>query len=467
MERNIVEHMKCNALNILLGQRRFDLIFKYLYAKRPSEYHRYVYLEHIRAFNNFYEVNPSDGKPKNAADDFINSFDTLIRSLRDKGYSEDKDAIPLGLNGEIQDGAHRLATCAALGIPVCIAEDTNKPDSIYDYRYFAHQGMDESIMDYGALEYVKLNPHAHIVNLHSVTNPKDDTKVEAILNRYGVIFYKKNVKLTYNGLVNLKKISYGLLWDRADWIGNVANRYSGAQQHAQASMGKNYTRIYVFVCDDLEKVIKAKAEIREIYGIGNFSVHINDCHEEAIWLAETYFNANSLFYINNRPFYQEDEVFDKHIEYLKSLLYEYNIQIDDICLAGSTPLNQLLLRHSDDIDYLCLDDSFDLEDDIISPHDDQLRYYPCSKEEIITNPTNYSYYHGIKIISLDVLYKLKRKRGERPKDLNDCISIKRIKINSHFDYLLFKHKLKQNPLIDKVLTRYRALKNKLNRVINR
>ena len=149
------------------------------------------------------------------------------------------------------------------------------------------------------------------------------------------------------------------------------------------------------------------------------------------------------------------------------MLHKHNIQIDDVCLAGSTPLNQLLLRHSDDIDYLCLDDSFDLEDDIISPHDDQLRYYPCSKEEIITNPTNYSYYHGIKIISLDILYQLKRKRGERPKDLNDCISIKRIKINSHFDYLLFKHKLKQNPLIDKVLTKSRVLKNKFKLVIKR
>lgn len=437
--------MKQDARHILLTQKRFDLIFKYLYVKRPCAYHRSAYLEHIRAFNNFFELNPSDGQPKNSAEDFISSFDTLIQNLREKGFDVTKGAIPIGTNGEIQDGAHRLAACAALGIPANIKMDkSNFLDEVYDYRFFREKGMDESVMDYGALEYVKLNPNAYIVNLHSVTNPKDDKLVEDILHHYGVVFYKKFVHLTYKGLVNLKKLSYGSFWEKEDWIGNPQNQYFGAQDHARASLGKNPTRVYVFVCDDLNSVCQAKEEIRAIYNIGNFSVHINDLHDEAVWLAETYFNANSLFTLNNRPYAKDDSVFDANVEYLKTQVLQCGVNMDDICGAGSTPLNAVLARHSEDFDYLCLDERFTKEDEIISPHDSELQYYPYSKEDIITNPANYQYYHGLKLVSLKVLYRMKRCRKETPKDTNDCRTIRRMMRTCYVDGELLKLRFKQN-----------------------
>lgn len=459
--------MKQQAINIFQHQRRFDLIFKYLYAKRPCAYHRAAYLEHIRAFNGFFELNPSDGKPKNTADDFINSFDALILRLKTDGYADTLVPIPLGTNGEIQDGAHRLATCVAMGIEPKIEDDTHEPDEIYDYRFFRKKQMDPFIMDYGALEYVKLNPNAHVVNLHSITNPKDDDKVEAILNKYGFIFYRKELQLTYNGLVNLKKLSYGSFWDREEWIGNEQNQYSGAQSHAQSSIGKHPTRVYVFVCDDLEKVVNAKAEIRDIYGIGNFSVHINDHHDEAVWLAETYFNANSLFAINKRPFAKDDKVFDDNVEYLKAAAQKLGVDLDDVCGAGSTPLNVLLMRHSDDLDYLSIDERLNLEDDIISPHDSQLRYYPYSKKEIITNPANYQYYHGLKLISLDVLYQMKHNRGEKPKDLNDCRMIDKLLRRSHFDTELFVYNLTHHPVYVAINEYYKKNKRRVKRVLKK
>ena len=463
--RQLVNIMKQKAIGIFLHQKRFDLIFKYLYVKRPCAYHRAAYLEHIRAFNGFYELNPSDGKPKNTADDFVNSFNALIESLKMDGYAQALAPIPLGSNGEIQDGAHRLAACMALGIEPKIENDTHEPDFVYDYRFFRRKGMDESVMDYGALEYVKLNPKAHVVNLHSITNPKDDDKVEAILNKYGVIFYKKEIHLTYNGLVNLKKLSYGSFWDREEWIGNEQNQYFGAQDHAQSSLGKYPTRVYVFVCEDLEKVVKAKAEIRDIYSIGNFSVHINDHHDEAVWLAETYFNANSLFTINNRPFAIDDKVFDDNVEYLKSIVQNLDVDIDDVCGAGSTPLNALLMRHSDDLDYLSIDEKLNIEDEIISPHDSQLCYYPYSKEDIITNPAYYQYYHGLKLISLDVLYQMKHNRREKPKDLNDCRMIDKLMMRSHFDMQLFLYNLTHNPVYVAINEYYKKNKRRVKRVL--
>ena len=409
--------------------------------KKPNAYNWRAYIEHLRTFNGFHEMNPSDG-PKESPEDFLNKFDALIQSLKKDGYEASKDAIPIGPNGDIQDGAHRLSVCAALGLSV--PTTTTTLNSLYDYRHMIFKRTPIALMDYGALEYVKLNPNAYIVNLQPVTNPRDDEKVEAILNHYGFVYYKKAVRLTFNGLVNIKKMSYGSFWEREEWIGTVETGFSGACRNAKSSFGPYPMRVFVFVCDSLEKVLEAKAIIRAIYNIGNAAVHINDHHEEAVWLAETYFNANSLFTLNNRPYKMGDSVFDDNVEYLKSEVLRCGIDIDNLCGAGSTPLNALLARHSEDIDYLSLDERLNKEDEIISPHDSQLRYYPYSKEDIITNPAFFQYYHGLKLISLDVLYRMKRKRAEVPKDINDCRTIRQIQCTFGIDPQLIKWGLKKN-----------------------
>ena len=143
--------------------------------------------------------------------------------------------------------------------------------------------------------------------------------------------------------------------------------------HARESIGKNPLRAFVFVCDDLEKVIQVKAEIRALYNIGNYSVHINDTRDEAIWLAETYFNSNSLFMLNRRCFYYEDPRFDNLIEDLKNTAKERNVDIENICASGSTPMNIAGIRKSDDLDFLyCGEKEFDIQTDTLSNHDSEL-----------------------------------------------------------------------------------------------
>lgn len=278
-----------------------------------------------------------------------------------------------------------------LKVDVC---DDLKYVNLYDYRFFRKMKMDEAILDYGMLGVCKIkSEYFYIVNLHSVVDVANDDVVEAILSKYGFVFYKKCVDLTYNGYVNIKKISYGSFWDRESWIGTSMNRFSGLQGHAKCSMGKFPLRAFVFVCDDLALVIKkAKQEIREVFNIGNFSVHINDTHEEAVWLAEAYFNKNSLALTNHQPFFVEDVAFNERIENFKTYLTSVNVSVDDVCGAGSTPLNVASLRHSDDFDYLSVDSRCAISDEVYSPHDEQLSNYPYSKEEIITNPDYHFYY---------------------------------------------------------------------------
>ena len=417
MEKNV------NAWDLFLQQRRFDLIFKYLYVKNPCEYNKKAYIENIRAFNGFKE-NSSNGVVKKTSSDFVETYDEIIKSIESEGFDSSKSKVQVNENGELMDGAHRLCVCACTGKDIMYEKcDLHAK---WDYTYFRAKQMDESVMDYGALEYVKLNPNAYIVNIMPVNNLEKDEKVVSILEKFGFVYYKKDVWVTYNGLVNLKKVSYGSFWEGAKWIGDISNEFEGARNHANNSMGRNPLRVFVFVCDDINKVVKAKKEIREIYKIGNYSVHINDTHEEAIQLAETYFNSNSLFMTNTRPFMLEDNEFDEHIEILKKACEENNIKTDRVCGAGSTPMNVFQIRHSQDLDYLSLDVDILPDNEIISTHNKYTHIYPYPISEIIEDPNNFMYYKGIKFISLDVLYLMKSKRREIPKDIFDLQKIRTI-----------------------------------------
>ncbi|MBR4507274.1 MAG: hypothetical protein IKP24_01940 [Alphaproteobacteria bacterium] len=432
--------MKVNAFDLFLRQKRFDLIFKYIYLKnkdKNTQFFENLYAEHIRAFNGFYEINPSDGIPKNTCEDFIKSFDELYDNMSKRGFDKKHGIIPIGDNGEISDGAHRLTCAAVLGLDVELEEDHR--NDLYDYKFFQNQGIDPDMADYAALEYVKLNPNAYIVNLQSIIDTKFDSQVEQILEKYGFIYYKKNVNITFNGLVNLKKLSYGSFWDRESWIGTAENSFAGAVYHANNSFGKNPMRIYVFVCDKLADVLAAKSEIRALFNIGNFCVHINDTREEAIALAQTYFNKNSLYMINKRPYQYEDNHFDNMVTELRDATHNYGIDLNDVCGGGSTPLDVFGLRKSDDLDFLyCGNKDFNIQTETLSNHDTELVYYPYSKQEIIFNPMNHLYYQGVKIITLDILFAMKQKRHEIPKDVNDCKMIKAFKRGKKYRKSNFK-----------------------------
>jgi hypothetical protein len=410
-----------------------------LYVKNPTAYNHVAYLESIRAFNGGYEHCPSDGIPKNSLDDFINSFDKLIETIKRDGFDVTRGVIPIQKNGDISDGAHRLAICAALGINIEV--EVNENHDAWLYSFFLQRGMNKRIMDYGALEYVKLNPNAYIVNLHSVTNPQNDNEVIRILEKYGFVYYKRNVKLSLNGYANLKKISYGSFWNNEQWIGTPENGFAGALDHAKHTTGEYPCRVFVFVCDNLEKVLRAKAEIRAIYNIGNYSVHINDTHEEAIWLAETYFNENSLFWVKNRPLGYEDKIFDDHIEYFKQAIFERGGNADDYCVIGSAPLNAYGITHTNKIEYVT--------SSIISPQDDAIIHREIDPvvngslvENIVTNPIFYFYYHGIKVCSIPTIFKIKIRRGKKG-DFIDCIRMSTIWVRTWGNsYYRWKKKVK-------------------------
>jgi len=163
-----------------------------------------------------------------------------------------------------------------------------------------------------------------------------------------------------------------------------------------------------------------------LFNLGNFSVHINDTHEEAVWLAETYFNANAWEVVNRRPFSFEDGRFDGLTDEFRNLVAMRNGDIGDVCATASTVLNVLGIRSCADFDFLCKKGrGLELKSSTLSSVDDHwAQFYPVPVDEIIENPAYHFYFRGIKFTAPAVICEMKRRRKSEPKDKQDIRLLK-------------------------------------------
>ncbi len=395
--------------------RRFDLIYKILYLehidspKEQRDYYKKIYLESIKVFNGFFE----DDK-KNASD-FIDAFENNYHSIKEKGFDFNM-AIPVNKGYQLYDGAHRLAIAYSLGMDVPI--EVIEHNDVFDYKFFDKRHISRELADIGTLEYVIHNENAHVVQVFPVVNRKMDCTIENILEEYGFIYTKKIIRLSYNALVNIKKINYG----KEKWAGNASNRYDGLCKHAYNCIDYGGMRVYVFVCESIEKAVAAKKKIRSLFDMGNFPVHINDDHEEAVQLANIYFNKNGLDWLFSTPFRnatnQEGNVIELNDYFLK-----FGISPNEICVTGSGVLSAYGLRQSDDIDCISLKENMIIEYGNISSHESERRFYSNSFPKLICEHHNYFVISGIKYLSISNIARFKLKRHEFFKDIKDLFLI--------------------------------------------
>ncbi len=123
----------------LVTTSRLDIVAKYLYAKsllegQEIDRNKKYYLEHIKGWNNYYEGAPL----KIGSHAFLNSFHKLIRNMKEQGFCSSADPVPINSVGEIQNGAHRVAACLALNIPIKV-KVVRKSSSLSTRGCFATQ----------------------------------------------------------------------------------------------------------------------------------------------------------------------------------------------------------------------------------------------------------------------------------------------------------------------------------------
>jgi len=136
-KRNKIKIFKTMPIN-LISKYRYDVFVKYYYVKAYINNDNYelakdVYLNHIKSFNNFIEP---DGR-KNNSEEFIKKFNNLIDDIKSNGIN--RTIIPITKNGEIIDGAHRLAISLYLNLKIQFAI-FDLLDVNYDKEFFINRG---------------------------------------------------------------------------------------------------------------------------------------------------------------------------------------------------------------------------------------------------------------------------------------------------------------------------------------
>lgn len=386
-----------------LSGRRIDILIKYLYVRHflNNDSNTFIvnfYLENIRAFNQFVEADDTNKVGKDA---FIQNFNSLICSVRDEGYNKNM-YIPIDGNMLPIDGAHRIAVACALceSIPCVIL---NNEANIFDCDYFRKRGMPDYYLDYATIKYAEIKSNTYMVLVWPVSLGHDDELVE-ILNRYGSIINRKNVKMTYDGLVNLQRIVYR----DEPWLGSYSNDFEGA--HTKSTQCYNENGILrAFLFESKANMIMMKEEIRKVFNLGKHSVHINDSHEETIDISQLIFNDNNIHYLNSST-RKEMRVFESLLDNFIDYLNKNNIDKKRVAVIGGV-LALYGIRDAKDLDYISLVDLPSKISDTIELETKKMNYSCLSVSDIINDPRNHINYKGIKFASLSVLLEIKEKRG--------------------------------------------------------
>ena len=450
---------------LLLTSNRFDLIAKYIYARFldsqiDSNWGLRLYCEHIRAFNNFQEPGSVN---KIGQDVFIATFNSILKSIKENGFDEEGFIIPVLDKNLILDGAHRTAACLLYNkevacLPVDLISSVDREGFKYNYSYFREKGLSNLYSDAIALEYCKLKSNTYVVTVFPSAVGKDE-QVKKVIQEYGEIIYEKSVHLFNEGPVNLIKHIYS----HEKWLGNWSDGFSGAKAKAAACFRYDgLARIFIIESDNLEKVVEAKAKIRQLFNIEKHSVHINDTHEETIYLAQILLNDNSIHFLNYaRP--KNYVKFYQLLENYQKWLTEKNLDKECFCIDSSAVMAAYGIREPGDLDFLHHGHEQIISNQVgIESNNDKQPYHGKPVDDIIYNPENHFYYKGLKFATLDVIKNMKKNKGEI-KDLEDIYKIDKFLATFQNNSFHFYRKYLFNPWIiyrisRKILTLLRKVK---------
>jgi len=432
----------------LLTNTRLDIAFKLLYLEMLDKdviFAQNIYKEHIRAFSLGKFIEPGN-KEKNSIDRFTDDFKKTFEDIKTNGFDSTKTLIPLSVNESIANGAHRIASAIYLNKNIdCVKIETS--NHIYDYNFFYNRKISSDILDTVVTKFVEYALNVHIAFLWPIQKDKN-IAIETIIPN---IVYIKKIQLNPNGAHNLlSQIYYG-----EEWLGNIENNFSGVNgKLVECFKTFDSFEVIAFQSESLEKVLKIKDKIREVFNVGKHSVHITDTKEEAIRTARVVFNENSLHFLN---YAKPNKYISTHkkIDTFKEFIRKNNIDLNDVALDGGIILSAYGLRESSDIDYFTVDNSkLEYNDEELEYHDEELEYHDEEKLEMIFNPKYYFYFNGIKFISFSQLYKMKTDRDEE-KDKNDCKMMEALIENNTFKSIV--NKFKQNIFYGKIILRQKII----------
>lgn len=412
-----------SAHKLMCSSLRPDIAVKFAYAQSQirhgvvPEALETLYLDSIFSFNYFFEEAPKKMGPS----DFLNSFNTLIESLRHEGYSPKEKPVYVTQDGYAVNGAHRVATMAALGgeIPVRLGSAAER----YTFSYFANRPGADYFLSHSLITLVQQCPNIRCLILHSSMEEGMDEEILSQLSMSEHIFYSKSFNLSLNAYANLKRINY---WhslppgERPKWAGTPRSGFSGLMSHARKSTGDSPVRAFFFQLSDNLNLAEVKRSLRA--GVENRQIHVvhsTDSHHETLELASALFHEDSRRLLDLRAFTYWSKL-DKAIDEIQfGDPSSYAASRNHVLIGGSSSMDAFGLREANDLDFIESTPKYLSGKSFFSKHDLGQELYSGTLDQLAGDPNRHFYYRGLKFVGLTDLAQMKRRR-KSSKDLLDA-----------------------------------------------
>lgn len=431
---------------------RFDILAKitflnFYYKKINSTWGEEIYATHLHVWNGIKEKKPIKKNLK----EYIESFIKISKNVLNNNFDFKKSPILLDNKNHVLDGSHRLASAIYFNTKVRYSyiHENDAPEYVYKsalkfinnkyelqggacpfyvltpgtnyqslkphHKTYKNSKLEQKFSDYMALEYLKLKKrNIYSIILYPSTNSTGTKEAANIISQYADIIYYKKLTLEYLQGRNLIIQAYL----EEDWIGNIHNKFAGSDiQYKKCFTNQSDTRLFLIETKDLNTALYIKKELRDFFKIGKHSIHTSDSYLETWRISTSLLNNNTLSMLKKMK-YEYAYNFYKNFSQFKHWAHINNIQIDEICITGSSILSLHNIRDANDIDYIHRDSVQYADTKIIKSHFSEKKYYSHTFDDIIFNPENHFYFEGIKFASLNVITKLKSNRREQ-KDLKD------------------------------------------------
>jgi len=406
----------------LLSANRLDIGFKLFYLNNReyiNEFSVKIYKSHIRAItdNSFKEFG---NNTKSDFKKFLDEFLTIEASLLKNEFDTDASIIPVSENNVLLDGSHRLSIAVKNKIQIAIQKfDLKHP--AYNWKFFRDRGVAKNHIEIAVNQMVQYSNNIYTAFIWPKAKNNTQSFLESISE--DKLLYIKKVKLGTNGGMNLLT----QLYKDQEWLGGIEQGYNGAiSKLSQTFDSSGILHVVFFFEENQSKVMSIKKMFRDKIGIGKHSIHINDNKDETLLISQLILNRNSIAFLNDSKILRFKENINLISSY-KSLIDKKNLDIQNFVICGSMPLSLYGLTKAGDIDFLTIENIEFLEPGLNS-HNGYLKHYNQSLNELIFNPENFFYFHGIKFLTIDNIIIFKKNRGE----LKDKLFLENYKANKSY-----------------------------------
>jgi len=415
----------------LLSPARLDIVIKHSYFTsllRPGMDEAAVglYDQHITQRTGGLE------DEKRRTEDYHDAARALLASLQRDGF-DPRHPVPIGTNGLPRNGAHRIAACLALNLPLVVRDEPD-PGPEWGFEWFRTREFTREQLDHLVRSYARLSPrvvafvfwgpsfvhwpvmmtrlrhHARVVGWRDLQMHPEDTR------SFVRDLYAWRLGPTPNDRIE----------DKARQLAADAPDLRVVLVDAPSSVDAS----------DLEGwASRVKADLRRIAGrdAGDFfaTVHASDSVDEARYVVDLAFNENSLRQLATRRGREDRPQFLEWLARYRATLARHAITLDDACIVGSAVLEAIGLRDATDIDcvitthareprfhggVVALGEAVDLVSAGYHRRHDGGPVIDDSR--LAADPQHHFLFRGLKFANPEIVIDRKRQHA-RPKDIAD------------------------------------------------